>query len=383
MSASTIRAAVLREPGDVRVEEVELDAPEPGEVLVRLAAAGVCHSDLHLVDGALGDGRWPMVLGHEGAGVVEDVGAGVRHVAPGDEVVLCWVPSCGACEQCGAGRPTLCTTAARHSLAGTMPDGTTRLRLPDGTSLQHGLQTACFAERAVVPAAGAVLLPGGLPLWQAALLGCGVVTGFGAVRNAARVRPGESAVVIGLGGVGLQVLAAAKRAGARPIVAVDRDAAKLERALERGADAAVDTSQEASPVRALRELTGGGADHAFEVVGLPETMLLAWKSLRPGATAVVIGIAPKGAELSLPALELASEKGIRGSFYGSGDPAADLPELARLAAGGELDLAGVVTRLDPLDEVAAALERLRRGEGARTVLVLDPVLAGVEATEPS
>ena len=126
MPASTIRAAVLREPGDVRVEEVELDAPGAGEVLVRLAAAGVCHSDLHLVDGALGDGRWPMVLGHEGAGVVEDVGAGVRHVAPGDEVVLCWVPSCRACGQCTAGRPTLCTTAARHSLAGTMPDGTTR-----------------------------------------------------------------------------------------------------------------------------------------------------------------------------------------------------------------------------------------------------------------
>ncbi len=378
MSASTIRAAVLREPGDVRVEEVELDAPGRGEVLVRLAAAGVCHSDLHLVDGALGDGRWPMVLGHEGAGVVERVGEDVRHVAPGDEVVLCWVPSCRACAQCAAGRPTLCETAARDSLAGTMPDGTTRLRLPDGTPLQHGLMTACFAERAVVPAAGAVPLPGGLPLWQAALLGCGVMTGFGAVRNVARVRPGESVVVIGLGGVGLQVLAAAKRAGARPIVAVDRDAAKLERALERGADATVDTSTDERAVRTLRTLTQGGADHAFEVVGLPETMLLAWKALRPGGTAVVIGIAARGAELTLPALELSQEKGIRGSFYGSGDPAADLPEFARLAAGGQIDLAGVVTRLDPLEGAVDALERLRRGEGVRTVLVLDAALAGVE-----
>jgi S-(hydroxymethyl)glutathione dehydrogenase/alcohol dehydrogenase len=377
MAPTTIRAAVLHEPGVVRVEDVELDPPGPGEVLVRLAAAGVCHSDLHLADGALGEGRWPMVLGHEGAGVVEQVGDGVRHVAPGDEVVLCWVPSCRACEPCRAGRPTLCALVARHSLSGTLPDGTTRLRLPDGTPLQHGLMTACFAERAVVPAAGAIPLPGGLPLWQAALLGCGVMTGFGAVRNVARVGPGESVVVIGVGGVGLHVLTAAKRAGAQPIVAVDRDPAKLERALARGADAAVDTTREERPVRALRTLTDGGAHHAFEVVGLPETMLLAWKALRPGGTAVVIGIAGTGAEVALPALELASEKGIRGSFYGSGDPAADLPELARLAAGGELELEGVVTCVDSLDGVGAALERLRRGEGVRTVLVLDAALAGI------
>lgn len=375
-SVSTIRAAVLHEPGDVRVEDVLLDPPGAGEVLVRVAAAGVCHSDVHLADGSLGEGRWPMVLGHEGAGVVEEIGDGVTHVAPGDQVVLCWVPSCRACEACLAGRPTLCTLAAAHSLTGTMPDGTTRLRLPDGTPLQHGLQTACFAERVVVPAAGAIPLPGGLPLWQAALLGCGVMTGFGAVRNVARVAAGESVVVIGLGGVGLQVLAAAKLAGASPIVAVDRDAAKLARALERGADAAVDTSADERVVRTLRTLTGGGADHAFEVVGLPETMLLAWKSLRPGGTAVVIGIAAKGAELTLPALELSTDKGIRGSFYGSGDPAADLPELAGLAASGQIDLAGVVTQLDTLDGVTEALDRLRRGEGVRTVLVLDPEAAG-------
>jgi S-(hydroxymethyl)glutathione dehydrogenase/alcohol dehydrogenase len=378
MPPSTIRAAVLHEPGQVDVEEVELDPPGPGEVLVRLAAAGVCHSDLHLVDGALGDGRWPMVLGHEGAGVVEEVGAGVDHVAVGDEVVLSWVPSCRSCEMCRAARPTLCTVAATHSLAGTMPDGTTRLRLRDGTPLQHGLMTACFAERAVVPAAGAIPLPGGLPLWQAALLGCGVTTGFGAVRNVARVGAGESVVVIGLGGVGLQVLAAAKLAGAAPVVAVDRDAAKLERAVERGADAVVDTSADERAVRTLRTLTAGGAHHAFEVVGLPETMLLAWKALRPGGTVVVIGIAAKGVELPLPALELAQEKGIRGSFYGSGDPAADLPELARLAASGQIDLAGVVTQLDALDGVTGALDRLRRGEGVRTVLVLDAALAGVD-----
>ena len=213
-SPTTIRAAVLHEPGDLRIEEVELDPPGADEVRVRVAAAGVCHSDVHLADGVLGDGRWPIVLGHEGAGVVEEVGDRVTHVRPGDEVVLCWVPACRDCAACRAGRPTLCTVAARNSFTGTLLDGTSRLRFPDGTALQHGLMTACFAEQVVVPGAGVVPLPGGLPLWQAALLGCGVMTGFGAVRNVARVRSGESVVVIGVGGVGLQVLAAAKLAGA-------------------------------------------------------------------------------------------------------------------------------------------------------------------------
>jgi S-(hydroxymethyl)glutathione dehydrogenase/alcohol dehydrogenase len=376
MSVVTMRAAVLHEPGDVRIEDVRLDPPKAGEVLVRVAATGVCHSDLHLVDGVLGEGRWPMVLGHEGAGIVEEVGADVVHLSPGDPVALCFVPSCGSCPACRAGRLNLCEPAGRHSLAGTLMDGTSRLALLDGTPLQHGLMTACFAERTVVMAAGAIPLPAGLPLWQAALLGCGVVTGFGAVRNVARVRRGESVVVVGVGGVGLQVLAAAKLAGAAPIVAVDRDAAKLELALARGADHAVDTSTEPRAVRALRTLTDGGADHAFEVVGLPETMLLAWKALRPGATAVVVGLAAKGVDAAIPAIEFLSDKGIRGSYYGSGDAMTDLPALAQLALDGKLDLAGVVSHVDELDGVGAALERLRRGEGARTILVLDRALSG-------
>ena len=372
-----ITAAVLREPGDVRVEEVDLDDPRAGEVLVRIAAAGVCHSDLHFVNGALGDGRWPMVLGHEGAGVVEAVGPGVDHLAAGDRVVLCWLASCRECAQCLAGRLNLCERAARNGLRGTLHDGTSRLRLPDGTPLQHELETACFAERAVVVAGSAIPLPDGLPLWQAALLGCGVTTGFGAVRNVARVRSGESVVVIGAGGVGLQVLAAAKLAGASPLVAVDRDPTRLARALARGADHAVDTSTDDRAVRTLRTLTNGGADHAFEVVGLPETILLAWKALRPGATAVVVGLAEKGVDVSLPAIDFLSDKGIRGSYYGSGDPTQDLPALAELASRGELDLAGVVSHVAPLDGVVEALDRLRRGEGARTILVMDPATAGV------
>jgi S-(hydroxymethyl)glutathione dehydrogenase/alcohol dehydrogenase len=236
--------------------------------------------------------------------------------------------------------------------------------------------TACFAERAVVAAAGAVALPVALPLWQAALLGCGVVTGFGAVRNAARVARGESVAVIGCGGVGLQVLAAARLAGADPLVAVDLDPAKLRLALERGATDTVEGGSATTAAR-VRRIAEGGVDHAFEVVGRPETMRLAWDVLRQGGSAVVVGLAPKGVEVSLPAIEFLSDKGIRGSYYGNGDPAADLPELAELALSGDLDLAGVVTHVDRLEGVEAALERLRAGDGVRTVLVVDAALAGV------
>lgn len=374
-----IRAAVLHEPGQpVTVEDVELDPPRDNEVLVRVAAAGVCHSDVRLVDGELGDDRWPMVLGHEGAGVVEEAGAGVTHVGPGDHVGFCIVPSCRACEECRAGRLNLCLPAGENGPRGTLMDGTSRLRLPDGTPLQHALMTACFAERVVVAAASAIPLPSALPLWQASLLGCGVVTAFGAVRNAARVRAGESTAVIGCGGVGLQVIAALRLAGATPIVAVDLDPEKLELALQRGATDAIEAGSTTTATDVVR-CAGRGVDHAFEVVGRPETMRLAWDVLRPGGTAVVVGLAPKGVEVSLPAIEFLSDKGIRGSYYGNGDPMVDLPRLAELALADELDLAHVVTHIDPLEAVNDALDRLRVGDGVRTVLVLDAELAGTES----
>jgi S-(hydroxymethyl)glutathione dehydrogenase/alcohol dehydrogenase len=370
-----IRAVVLRERGAVGIEEVELDLPKSNEVLVRVAAAGVCHSDVRLADGELGEGRWPMVLGHEGAGIVEAVGERVTHVAPGDPVGFCIVPSCRQCTECRRGRLNLCVPAGENGVRGTLLDGTTRLRDRDGVPLQHALMTACFAERTVVAANSAVPLPAGLPLWQAALLGCAVVTGFGAVRNAARVQRGESVAVIGCGGVGLQVLAAASLAGASPLIAVDRDPMKLAFARERGATDGVEAGSATTAAR-VRRLTQGGVEHAFEVVGRPETIRLAWDVLRPGGTAVVVGLAPKGAEVALPAIEFLSDKGIRGSYYGNGDPMEDIPALAGLGLSGELDLGGVVSHVASLDGVTDALERLRVGEGARTVLVLDAELAG-------
>ena len=372
-----MRAAVLREPGrPVSTETVLLAPPRRGEVLVRVVAAGVCHSDVHLADGQLGGGRWPMVLGHEGAGVVVAVGEDVVDVVAGDHVAFCFVPSCGACRACRSGRRTLCETAARHGVAGMLMDGSSRLRTLDGTVLQHGLMVACFAEYAVVPAAGAVRLPASIALWQAALLGCGVVTGIGAV-NRAGLRVGASVCVIGCGGVGLQVIAGAQLAGAGLIVAVDTDEDKLKLARRRGATHAVVADGGVDVVEEVLGISGGGVEHAFEVVGRAVTIRQAWDVLAPGGTATVVGVAPVGVEVSLPALEFLSEKTITGSYYGSTDVHAALGRLVQLVADGRLDLGDVVSYLIGLDDVEAALERLRRGQGARSVIVIDEELAGV------
>jgi Zn-dependent alcohol dehydrogenase len=374
-----VRAAVLHEYGrPLDVRELELDPPGPGEVLVRVAAAGVCHTDLHLADGHLGAGRHPIVLGHEGAGVVEALGDGVEGFEAGDRVAFCFVPACGACGACTAGRRNLCEPAAAAAWAGTLLDGGSRLRLAGGAPVQHFNFVSCFAERCVVPAACAVPLPAGLPLWQASLIGCGVVTAVGAVRNAARVGAGEAVCVIGCGGVGLQLVAAARLAGAGRVIAVEPDAAKLELALARGASDGIRAGDPAAARARVLELAPGGVDHAFEAVGSPATIRLAWDVLRPGATAIVVGIAPAGVEFALPALELLSEKGIRGSYYGSGDPAALLASMAELTAAGRFPVADVVTHVTGLDGIEAAFARMRAGEGARTVVLVDAALSGYD-----
>jgi S-(hydroxymethyl)glutathione dehydrogenase / alcohol dehydrogenase len=367
-----IRAAVLHEPGrPVTVDEVELDEPRAREVLVRVAAAGVCHSDVHLADGVLGDGRWPMVLGHEGAGVVERVGDGVTHVREGDAVAFCFVPACGACRFCLAGKPNLCGPAGENAVRGTLLDGTSRLSLPDGTKLQHGLMTACFAERTVVAGSGVVPLPDGLPLWQAALLGCGVVTGFGAVRNVAGVRPGDSVAVFGCGGVGLNTIQAASMVGAGKIIAVDVNPQKLQWAEEFGATHVVDASKE-DPVARVQALGGlGGVDFAFEVVGTQKTIEQAFASTHRGGTCVIVGVSPAGTRLSIDPGLLLQQRVLTGSSFGAGHQRTDVPLLIDLFMAGKYRLKEMVSRRLPLKELNHAFDLMKQGEVKRSVIVYE------------
>lgn len=374
----TSRAYVAREPCKPgRIEAVEVEHPRAGEVRVKLAAAGVCHSDLHLLDGHLSDDNFPVVAGHEGAGVVDAVGESVSDWAPGDRVSLCFVPACGRCGACQQGQENRCEPGIRASFASVLPDGTTRMRDEAGSELKQFLAVGCFSEHTVVAEECLARLPEGVPLWQAALIGCAVVTGFGAVRNAARVGAGDSVCVVGCGGVGLQVIEGARLAGADPIVAVDVSETKLETARSHGATHGVLSNAE-RPGREVRRLTeGGGVDHAFEVVGRTETIRIAWDSLRAGGTAVIVGLAPRGTDAVLPALEfLTAEKTARGSFYGSGIPRREIVELAGLARDGAIEIGRGISHRVPLEGVDAALQRMRDGIGSRTVLILDAQLAG-------
>jgi S-(hydroxymethyl)glutathione dehydrogenase/alcohol dehydrogenase len=358
-----MRAAVLWAFGEpLSVEEVELDPPREGEVLVRMAASGVCHSDLHVVQG-IHPTALPVVLGHEGAGVVEEVGPGVSNVRPGDHVMLSWLPYCGRCRQCAQGMPNRCEDVAWYDA--TMADGTCRLHR--GDERIHHYNTSSFAERSVVPAQTAIPVDPSLPLRELALMGCAVMTGVGAALNTARVRPGDSVAVVGCGGVGLNVVQGAAIAGASVIVAVDLVPAKLELAQELGATHVVGAGDD--PVEAVRELTGGGADYAFEALGRPETIEAAIAMTGRGGEAILSGMAPPDARIPLDALShTLEERAVRGCWYGSCLPLRDFPLLVDLYRQGRL-------RLDPLivecalDDVNDAFARLEAGERARSVIV--------------
>jgi S-(hydroxymethyl)glutathione dehydrogenase/alcohol dehydrogenase len=358
-----VPAAVVREPGGpVRIEEIDLPAPGPGQVRVRLAAAGVCHSDLSLARGTFAHAM-PAVLGHEGAGQVVAVGDDVTGLAPGDRVVLNWAPPCRDCWWCTHGEPWLCERSAQ---AWQRPYA----RLADGTDAYPGLGTAAFAAETVVGAGACLPLPPDVPLVEAALLGCAVLTGVGAVRNAARVRAGESVVVIGLGGVGLAAVQGARLAGAAPIIAVEPVAGKAELARRLGATEVLEPG--AGLGRRVRGLTGGrGADHAIECVGRPETIRAAWSVTRRGGRATVVGLGAATDQVSFNALEIGHfARTLAGCFYGNADPATDVPRLLDDWRAGRLDLAALVAERVPLAEVAAALDRL--GTGARSVVVFEP-----------
>ncbi|MDF3293442.1 Zn-dependent alcohol dehydrogenase [Streptomyces silvisoli] len=340
------------------VDDLAVRAPGPGEVEVRIRAAGLCHSDLSVIDGTI-PFPVPVVLGHEGAGVVESVGAGVSHVAPGDHVALSTLANCGTCAECDQGRPTMCRSAMGR------PE---RPFSRGGEALYNFAANSAFAERTIVKAVQAVPIPKEVPLTSAALIGCAVLTGVGAVLNRARVGLGESVVVIGTGGIGLNVIQGARLAGARRIVAIDANPAKEAAARQFGATDFIDASEDADPVKAVHALLPTGADHAFECVGHVRLIRQAVDLLDRHGQAVLLGVPPAGAEASFQVSTMYLDKSILGCRYGSSRPQRDIALYAELYRQRRLLLDELVTRSYPVEEFAEAADDARHGRVARAVL---------------
>ncbi|MFV8264010.1 zinc-binding dehydrogenase [Mycolicibacterium peregrinum] len=367
--STRIQAAVLDGNGTISIEHVDLAAPSPGEVRVRIAAAGVCHSDLHVTTGAW-DVPAPVVLGHEGSGVVTAVGADVDDLEPGDHVVLSWVPGCGECRACQAGRPAQCSLVASVvATGGTLYDGTTRLSNERG-QIHHYLGVSSYAEQVVVPRSGAIKVRKDAPLEDIAIVGCAIATGVGAVRNTADVQPDSTVAVIGCGGVGLACIQGARLAGASRIVAVDVVAEKLDLARKLGATDTVDASTVEDVVAALREVLPDGYDYIFDAIGKIATTEQAIAALGLGGAAVIVGLPQAGERASFDPLALAeADQRILGSNYGSAVPERDIPQLVDEVMAGNLDLASMISGRRPLAEAAAALDDLASGHALRQLLI--------------
>jgi NDMA-dependent alcohol dehydrogenase len=357
----------LNQPLEVR--NLDLAPPKAGEVLVRMGASGVCHSDLSIQNGTL-FGAFPIVLGHEGAGVVEEVGEGVDDLVPGDHVVISWVPQCGTCYFCERGQAFLCEAGGNAMATGGLLDGTTRF----SSGGEPVLQMACsgtFSERAVIPAIGAVKIPDDIPFEIAALIGCGVLTGVGAALNTADIRPGDTVAVIGCGGVGLNVIQGARIAGAAEIIAVDMVPAKLDLARELGATQVV-SAADCDPVAKVLELTGGrGADVVFEVIGLRHTIEQTITMTRRGGQAVLVGVPSMDVMLELPAFfgVVLMAKTLKGCWYGSSNVREDVPKLLEHYKRGELKLDELISRRISIADVMDAFTAMEAGEVARSVIV--------------
>lgn len=363
----TTRAAVLEaidEP--LVVGDVELEDPGPGEVRIRIEASGVCHSDWNAATGASAT-PLPAVLGHEGSGTVEEIGAGVTAVAPGDQVVLSWLPSCGTCRSCVSGRPSLCEAATKQMGDGSLPGGRFRLSAR-GDRIYHYSYLSTFARHAVVHERSCVRVPQGTDPEVAALVGCAVMTGIGAVLNRAKVEPGSTVAIFGAGGVGLSAVMGARLAGAERIIAVETVTKKRDLALDLGATLALD-GRDPGLAETLLDLTEGGVDYAFEAVGLPQLLELAFSVTRPGGMIVAIGVPPDGSTVSLPGPQLVrSERVVTGTFYGSSRPSIDMAMILRLYADGRLPLDKLIGHRYPLEAVNEAFSDMLAGDTGRGVL---------------
>ncbi|MFA4894531.1 zinc-dependent alcohol dehydrogenase family protein [Brevundimonas sp.] len=368
-------AAVLRTMGALRpyadsrplsIETVTLDAPGPGEVRVAIKAAGLCHSDLSVINGDR-PRPLPMALGHEAAGVVEALGDGVSDLAVGDHVVMVFMPSCGHCNPCAEGRPALCEPGAAANGKGELLTGGRRIH--DGAGdLNHHLGCSAFAGHAVVSRRSLVKVDADLPFEHAALFGCAVLTGVGAVVNTAGVRAGQSAVVVGLGGVGLSSVLGALAAGASPVVAVDLSEDKLALARTLGPVQTVNAG-DADAVEQVRALTGGGADFVFEMAGSVRALDAAWRMTRRGGTTVTAGLPPPEAALAVNVVSLvAEERTLKGSYIGTCVPSRDIPRYVALFRQGRLPVDRLLTGVIPLSDINAAFDRLADGQAVRTVV---------------
>ena len=362
-----MRASVLFEQQKpLAVEELELAPPRAGEVRVRLAASGVCHSCLHAADGSWKGVPVPIVLGDEGSGVVEEVGPGVDTLVPGDHVILSWAPTCGRCHFCVIGRPNLCE--ARRPGRGVLLDGTTRMSLRGAPVYQYG-HVGTYASVSVVPESCAIPIDRKMPLDLAALIGCSVMTGVGAVINTAAVPAGAGIAVFGVGGVGLNVVQGGALVAAHPIIAVDVKGAKLEQARRLGATHGIDASRE-DAVAAIRRVTRLGADYTFVAVGDTRAVTQAIDALAPGGTCVLIGVPETGATVPLdPRTLVTAERVVRGSSYGSARTREDLPRMVNLYLAGKLRIDELVTRRYSLDEANEGFRALAAGELARGLIV--------------
>jgi len=363
------KAAVCKGIGQpLEVLDVELESPKAGEVKVRLGASGVCHSDLSVQNGTLLQ-PLPAVLGHEGAGIVEEVGEGVTKLKEGDHVVISWVPQCGECFFCSRGQPELCEVGSAAMITGGLLDGTPRFLL-DGQPLMQMSSTGTFSETTVIPEIGAVKIDQSVPIADAALIGCGVLTGFGAAVNTADIRAGDSVAVVGCGGVGLNVIQGAKHAGAERIIAIDMVDGKLQTAQKFGATDLVNAGEGDAVAQVMQLTDGRGADVAFEVIGLGPTIDQAFNMVRRGGQAVVVGVPKMDVMTSVPAAMgfVFGEKQIRGCWYGSSNVHRDVPQLAQLYMDGKLMLDELISREISLDEVNTAFEAMSSGDIARQVI---------------
>ncbi len=366
-----IRAAVAWEAGKpLEIEQIDLAAPQAGECLVRLAATGVCHTDAYTLSGRDPEGLFPVVLGHEGAGVVEEVGPGVASLEIGDHVIPLYIPECRECRYCLSGRTNLCIRLRATQGQGVMPDGTSRLSC-NGSMLHHYMGTSTFAECTVLPAIAVAKVRKDAPLDKICLLGCAVTTGIGAVLHTARVEPGSSVAVFGLGGVGLSVVQGAALAGAERILAVDVNAGKFELARSFGATDLIDPSQLGDVAETIVEMTGGGVDYSFECVGNVDLMGTALACTARGwGQSIIIGVAGAGEEIHARPFRLVTGRSWRGTAFGGTRGRTQLPDFVDRYLAGRIRIDEMVTQTMPLDRINDAFELMRSGDVIRTVIEL-------------